>query len=188
MGAAGGTGSLGRRSTASFEETGERYACSVRLLLASHPCQWITKVPHGKFCIYIWKEKKERERNLPFSLYSNAHSWRASSIASTPLSHTPCCTYYGQSSCNGFCVLLDILHNCILVHPKEKRKQICLICLFRNTPWGSPAYLAQHSDIAACHITFSLPRTDPTPDCKYSGASALTSLTGKFTRIEVLST
>lgn len=45
----------------------------------------------------------------------------------------PSSPHYGQSSCNGFCVLLDILQNCILVHPKQKRKQICLTCfLFRN--------------------------------------------------------
>lgn len=83
------------------------------------------------FAFTFGRKKKVRECNLPVHFTQTS----IASLYCFPLSlrAAPQISHYGQSCCNGFCVLLDILQNCILVHPKQKRKQICLTCfLFGN--------------------------------------------------------
>lgn len=139
MVATGGIGSLGRRSTGSFRRLRKDTTAMwdhYWLLIHGLQFQWITKVPHGKFCIYVWRKRRGE------SAISLFHFTQMPIVEGFPqllplpwfiLHAAPRSSHYGQSSCNGFCVLLDILQNCILVHPKQKRKQICLICLlFRN--------------------------------------------------------
>lgn len=190
MGAAGGIGSLGRRSTVALEETGERYSSYVRSLLASHPCPPVPLNHRGKFCIYNLEGKLRGESAiclLPFTQMPIIEELPLLLPLPRLMLYTaPQSSHYGQSSCNGFCVFLDILQNCILVHPKQKRKQICLTCfLCRNRELHTMRKPSiWHSDNAACCITFSLPRTDVIPDWAYSGAFASTSLIGKFIRIK----
>lgn len=77
MGAAGGIGSLGRRSMVAFEGTGVRYSCTVRSLLASHPCPPVPVNHQGSTweVLHLHLEGKGRGQSA-FCLFHFTHAHR----------------------------------------------------------------------------------------------------------------